>query len=181
MEPAANVADVIRRSVLAVGTLLVALTLSSCSTLQSNDDVATVGDASLDRATFDDYISDISRIRDPQADTSEIGSDLARSAIARWIVEELSRQFLDEQGIDITDADRTAAEAQLDELLAAEPEGAVTDVTREFMIESIASQMVFQNSQDPGALGPFATTVDIDVDSRYGFWDGETGSVLAFG
>lgn len=124
---------------------------------------------------------EILEINEPGADHSQMSAELARRAITQWVVEELSRQYLTTQGVEITDADRTTAEAQLDQQLATYEEATVSEATREFLIESVAVQMVFQNTQEPGAVGSFAAGVDVNVDSRYGYWDGTTGNVVGFG
>jgi hypothetical protein len=172
---------VIRRSVLVVVALVAALALSSCATLTANNDVASVGDVSLDRPTFELYLREVLEINNPGGDNSRVSGDLARQAISQWIIEELSRQYLQGKGIAITDTDRSAAEAQLDAALAAQEEATISERTRQYLIESVAAHTVFAASQQSVALGPFAATLDVSVDSRYGYWDGTKGSVVGFG
>jgi hypothetical protein len=169
---------VIRRPVLALGALLAALSLSSCATLSSNNDAASVGDATLSRDDFQAYLRDYLTVSSPGAPTDQIGGDDARGLLSSWVGDQLIMQYLDSVGVPITDADRQTASDDLDESLG-DPQS-ISQTTHDLVVASGAARAVFSNTQDAGALGPFAQDIDVDVDSRYGYWDIESGSIVAF-
>ncbi|MCU1361318.1 MAG: hypothetical protein JWN99_2607 [Ilumatobacteraceae bacterium] len=169
----------IRRSALAAGALVVALTLSSCSTFNANNEAARVGSTTFQIDDFQTYMHDYLAANDPTADSSQIDGETARGLLSNWVGDQLIIQFLSSKGIQITDADRTPIATQLDSRLQAAGV-TISDSTHDLVVESGAARTVFQNSQVAGALGPFAKTVDVVVDSRYGYWDADTGAVVPF-
>ena len=154
--------------------------LSSCSTFTANNDVASVGDTSLSRDDFEVYLQDLLLANAPTADQTKIAGDDARQIISGWVGDQLVIQFLEHEGVAVTEADRTSVTTSLDAQLASKGL-TFSEATRRIIIEGQAARTVFQNTQQPGDLGPFAQDISIEVDSRYGFWDGESGSVVGFG
>jgi hypothetical protein len=166
---------VIRRSLLVACALVGAVTLSSCSTFSDNDAVARVGDVELTRDTLEEFVHDY------LATTGEVPTQVAgdgyRQIIGAWVIEELIRQKLADDGVQPTDADITAANAAVESDLAnlpTEPSEAV----RQFVYDKELSRAMFSRTQEQGSLGEFASASSIMVDPRYGYWDSSSGTVL---
>ncbi len=155
-------------------------TLSSCSTFTANNDVASVGDTSLSRDDFELFVQDLLIENAPAADRTKIAGDDARRLLSAWVGDQLIIQFLESEGVAVTETERTSAADALDTRLK---NAGVTwaEASRRISIEGQAARTVFQNTQQPGALGPFAQDISIEVDSRYGFWDRQSATVVAIG
>lgn len=163
-----------------VPAVAAAAMLTSCATFNANDEVARVGDVALDRAEFESYVAEVLEITQPGQPNTTIEGDRVRGAVSQWIVDELIRQYLADQGIEVTDADRAAAQARLDEDLATQ-DITLSEDTAAFLVESAATRDVFDATQEPGALLEFATAIDVSVDPVYGVWDLDSGSVIQAG
>jgi hypothetical protein len=80
---------VIRRTALAIGALVAAVGLSSCSTLSSNHDVASVGDHTLSQDEFQTIAeSDLSSevLQSQVVTDGTADGDAARSLISVWVL-----------------------------------------------------------------------------------------------
>jgi hypothetical protein len=166
---------VIRRAVIA---LVAVLGLASCSTVSANDDAASVNGHDLSQDDLHDMLeSDLATLLLQAAPTDGVANgNSVRALLSAWVV---STALID-TGVG-ADADRAqvaadlAADPQLGEGFTAAPEA-----LRELLVDS----------RILGGADPALTTeeqilsvtaaADIDVDSRYGYWDDTTGYVVAF-
>lgn len=160
--------------------IVVGALVSSCATFSANDQVARVGDVALARDDFESYVAEVLEVTQPGLENTTIEGDRARGAVSQWIIDELIRQYLADQGIEITDADREAAQANLAGELEAQGI-TLSERTTAFLVESAAARGVFDQTQEPGSLLEFATGADVSVDPVYGVWDVDAGSVVPAG
>jgi hypothetical protein len=168
---------VIRRTAVAALALVAAATLSSCATFTDNANAARVGDVELPRDDLERYVHDALEARDSTDPPEEASGDIYRTVLGGWIVDELIRQYLAEQGLAITDDDRAAATEQTDSQLAGTT---VSAFLRDYEIDSLATRLAFQNYSAGGdALLQFARGETVYVDPLYGYWHLETGLVQA--
>lgn len=166
----------IRRSLLAVCALAGALTLSSCSTFSDNDAVARVGDVELTRDALELYVHDALTVANDGEVPDQLTADAYRSIIGGWVIDELIRQKLAQDGIAITDDDRTNAQTKLDQALAGATD--VPESVTAFELDSAIAREAFGRTQAQGSLGEFANATAIEIDPRYGYWDPATGTIL---
>ena len=113
-------------------------------------------------------------------DTPFVRTEFTNQVATNWVVDELIAQYLDEQGIVVDDAARADAEAQVDSEAAGRGIE-LSEQTREFLVRSASLRSTFSATQSDGALFDFAEASDIQVDSRYGRWVLDAGSVLPLG
>lgn len=154
--------------------LAVALGLSSCSTIASNDAVSVNG-VSLERSELEQLTTELFDV-----DTDFVQTQFPQQVASNWIIDQLIVQFLAEQEIEIDDAARAEAETRVDTELDAQ-QLEVSDFTRDYLVTSAAARTVFGNTQPDGGLLEFAETADIVVDSRYGHWVLDAGAVVSLG
>ena len=158
-----------------MGALVAAVTFSSCATFTDNANAARVGDVELSRADLERYLHDALAARDSTEVPDELSADIHRQVIGGWIVDEMIRQFLVEQGVAITEANREAAAAQIDSQLGGTE---VSDFLRQYEIDSMSARMAFEGA---GAfdttLLDFAREQSVYVDPVYGYWDLDVGLV----
>ncbi|MGD9996689.1 MAG: hypothetical protein AB7L17_18645 [Ilumatobacteraceae bacterium] len=168
----------IRRSALALGALVAVVGLTSCSTLSSNDDVASVNGHHLSQ-------DDVQRMLE-----SELGGQLlggapvdgvaagqsVRALLSAWVV----ATALTDTGVG-ADVDRAQIEADL----AADPQlgdpfGAAPQQLRDLLIDSQVLRNADPTLTTEDQILKVTSDADIDIDPRYGYWDGTTGYVVAF-
>ena len=166
----------IRRSFIAACALVGAISLSSCSTFSDNDAVARVDDVELTRADLEEYVNDAVTVANGGELPDQLTADVYRQIIGGWVVDELIRQKLGADGVEITDDDRAAAQTELDAALAGQTD--VPESVIAFELESGATRQAFSRTQEQGALGEFAATVSVVIDPRYGYWDLTSGTIL---
>jgi hypothetical protein len=166
---------VIRRSLIVACALVGAISLSSCATFSDNDAVARVGDVELSRDRLELFVHDLLSAGGEVPD--QASGDAYRQVIGGWVVEELIRQKLVDDGIEATDEDRAAADASVQTDLGSLPT-APSDVVHDFVYESALARATFTRTQQQGALGEFAKSATIVIDPRYGYWDGASGTIL---
>jgi hypothetical protein len=172
---------VIRRTAVAALALVAALGLSACATFTDNANAARVGDVELTRDDLEHYVHDALEARDSAAVPDEVSGDIYRTILAGWIVDELIRQYLDAEGVSVSDADRAAAAEQTDGQIA-ESGATISDFLRDYEITSLAARLAFQNhSQGGDALLQFARTQTVYVDPVYGVWNLDSGLVEPLG
>jgi SurA N-terminal domain len=174
---------VIRRTIVVVGALVALVLLPSCSTLNSNNHAAEVGDTSLERDDFETYLRDVLTANEPGTQADEIAADQARQILSGWVVDQMIIQFLDSQGVEVTEADRASVVAAFDAQLA-ERGVTISDSTHRLVIEGSAARAVLNNMAEAATIELFADEIEVTVDSRYGYWDadsGTLGAVVAFG
>ena len=106
----------------------------------------------------------------------QLTADAYRSIIGGWVIDELIRQKLAQDGIAITDDDRTNAQTKLDQALAGATD--VPESVTEFELDSAIAREAFGRTQAQGSLGEFANATAIEIDPRYGYWDAATGTIL---
>jgi hypothetical protein len=174
---------VIRRTLLAVGIVLGALTLSSCSSVDHPNAVATVDDAVLTRDDLDQLLNN--RIVQEAVGTGELDGDVANvpdqadRVISIWIVLE---------AISAHDAAQLDDEATANSLLTGlggdyqSQFDSSTGATRDLITRYIAFQTQYQaGTLDADELRAAVQAADVHVDSRYGYWDEQQASVFPFG
>lgn len=154
--------------------LVAVVALSSCSSL-SNDAAASVNGTTLARRELELFTKEVFAI-----DTDFVRTEFTNQVATNWVVDELISQYLDEQGIVVDDAARADAEAQVDREAAGRGIE-LSEQTREFLVRSASLRSTFSATQSDGALFDFAEASDIQVDSRYGTWVLDAGSVLPLG
>ncbi len=154
--------------------LVAVVALSSCSSL-SNDAAASVNGTTLARRELELFTKEVFAI-----DTDFVRTEFTNQVATNWVVDELISQYLDEQGIVVDDAARADAEAQGDREAAGRGIE-LSEQTREFLVRSASLRSTFSATQSDGALFDFAEASDIQVDSRYGTWVLDAGSVLPLG
>jgi hypothetical protein len=167
---------VIRRAVIA---LVAVLGLTSCSTLSSNDDVASVGSHELTRDDLQSLLdSDLSaEVLRSQVVDGEASGDSARTVISAWLLLTAAEDAGAISRSDTADIETTLQSAY-------ENWDAGPQVMKDLLI---ADQLLGAKAQD-GTLGQDAlidimAAADIEVDARYGYWDpaaGNFGSVVGF-
>jgi hypothetical protein len=165
---------VIRRLLPLVLPVVAAVALTSCSSL-GNDAAASVNGVELGRHELELFTKEVFVI-----DTPFVQTQFTNQVATNWILDELIAQYLDEQGVVVDDAARADAEAQVD----SEAAGRGLELsapTREFLVRSASLRSTFGATQAEGALFEFAEAADIRVDSRYGRWVLDAGSVLPLG
>jgi hypothetical protein len=164
---------VIRRAVIALAAVV---GLTSCSTLSSNDDVASVNGKHLSQDDLREMLeSDLGQalLQDGPVD-GVISGETTRGLITVW----LQTSIIRESGA-VTDEARTAAESRLSTSQASWD--IAPQEMRDVAVEYIAAQTLAQTgSIDSQELTDLIQSADIDIDSRYGWWDRETLAVLAF-
>lgn len=170
----------IRRTAAVALALVAALSLSACATFTDNTNAARVGDAELSRADLERYLADVLEARNSAADSAavseEFPGDVHRAVITGWIVDEMIRQFLVEQGQQVTEADRETATRVVDEQSVGRES---TVFVRDYDINSAATRAAYQRvAPAEGALLAFAEEADVYVDPVYGYWDLERASVI---
>ena len=167
-----------RPSALALAVLLplAAATVSSCATFTDNANAARVGEVEFPRADLERYLADALEARDAADVPDEVSGELYRQVIGSWIFDELVRQFLAEQGIEITEADRAAAAEQLDLQLDGLE---LSDFVRDYEIDSLSTRLAFENASASfeGTLLDFADDSTVYVDPLYGYWDLDSGAI----
>lgn len=154
--------------------LVAVVALTSCSSL-SNDAAASVNGTTLARHELELFTKEVFAI-----DTPFVRTEFTNQVATNWVVDELIAQYLDEQGIVVDDAARADAEAQVDSEAAGRGIE-LSEQTREFLVRSASLRSTFSATQSDGALFDFAEASDIQVDSRYGRWVLDAGSVLPLG
>lgn len=164
----------IRRLVPFALPLIAAVVLTSCSSL-ANDAAVSVNGETLDRSELELFTKEVFAI-----DTDFVQTQFTNQVATNWIIDELIAQYLDEQGITVDDSARAEAEAQIDgEIAGGGLE--ISAATREFLVRGAALRATFTATQAEGALFDFAEAADIEVDSRYGRWVLDAGTVLPLG
>lgn len=171
----------IRRSVLAAGALAAALTLSatlsSCSTFTANNDVASMDGHELSQDDLQLMLE------------SELGQSLLNNAPVDGVIDAGSARGLinawiqltafNEAGIG-TEVDTAEIEANLAN--TQESWNAAPQVMRDLAVKNIAiGTLLEQDSIDQNQIREVLLAADITVDSRYGRWDDDSLSVVAFG
>jgi hypothetical protein len=172
---------VIRRSVLVSGALAIALTLSSvlssCSTFTANDNAASVDGHELSQNDLQLMLeSDLGQsLLNDAPINGVIGAGSARGLINAWI----QLTAFTEAGIG-TDVDTAEIEANLAN--TQDSWTAAPQVMRDLAVKNIAiGTLRSQGGIDQNQVRTVLLAADVAVDSRYGRWDDETLSVVAFG
>lgn len=166
----------IRRSVFATGALVAALALSSCSTFSANDDAASIDGHHLTQDDLQLMLeSDLGQsLLNNQPVDGVIDAGSARGLINAW----LQLTAFTDAGLG-ADVDTTDIEKNLQE--STPSWDAAPQVMRDLAIKNIAIGTLLQNGDiDRTSAEKILTDADIAVDSRYGRWDGEVFSVVAF-
>ncbi|MEZ5248799.1 MAG: hypothetical protein R2713_06170 [Ilumatobacteraceae bacterium] len=118
-----------------------AVTFSSCATFTDNANA--LADVELSRADLERYLHDALAARDSTEVPDELSADIHRQVIGGWIVDEMIRQFLVEQGW--RSPRRTArAAAQIDSQLGGTE---VSDFLRQYEIDSMSARMAFEGAE----------------------------------
>ena len=177
-------AAVSRRIVAVVVALVAALTLSACGSdpVSQQDVVARVDEAKLTRQDLDDLLNnaivqgEVSGELD--GDVAKLGSQ-ADQVISLWIsFEAISQEGstnLDDEPTANSVVTRVGGEYQTSYEQS-------TGVTRDFLTRFIAFITQQQSGTlQPATLAPIVQAADVDVDSRYGYWDPARVSVIPFG
>jgi hypothetical protein len=172
---------VIRRTALVVGALVVALGLSSCSTLSTNHDVASVGDHTLSRDDFQTIAeSDLSSevLQSQVVTDGTADGNAARSLISVWV---LLNAIQDAKVIGPQDT--AAIETTLKSRYATWD--SAPQAMKDLLIaDQVVGTSVSQGEIDQAEIGEIIADADIAVDARYGYWEpdaGNFGAVVAFG
>jgi hypothetical protein len=177
----ANVAAVSRRIAAVVIALVAALTLSACGSVDKNDTVASVGDARLSQDDLDQMLNNriVQEVLTGAIDGETATMAQVDSTIRLWIWleaaqaagvaqlddEATAKSVIDQQGGDYT--------TSFDQS---------TGATRQLITRFInANGLVQANTLTAEQLSQSARQADVDVDSRYGFWDVERANVFPFG
>jgi len=172
----AIVGSVIRRGALAILPVVAALALSSCSTFNRNDAVATVDGMELSRSELSDLLRNNvvqNRLTGPLDANRASLSGQADQVIGIWI----SLQVVKKSGL--ADLSGVAEQGQLttefkDDFTGASPK-----------VQQLLTQLeAFHNQAgtlDPAALYAAVKKANVHVDSRYGYWDAAQVTVVPFG
>jgi hypothetical protein len=171
---------VIRRSVLALAAVVATLSMSSCATLESNDDAASVGSHQLTQDDLQVMLeSELgqSLIAATPAD-GVIDANVVRGLIGAWIRSTALKDAGVGDGFDSSAIEESLATSQPSWPTAPQ-------IMRDLAIDVFSVQeLLRQGELDEQLVVSTMTAADIDVDSRYGYWNpaaGDAGAVVAFG
>lgn len=156
-------------------SLVAVASLAACATFTANDEAASVNGVALERSDLELYTRELFDITTPT-----VTADSPRQVLTNWVIDELVRQYLAQQGIGIDDASRDEATRQVTTGLSGQGL-TVSDATLAFLVDSTAARIAYNASQPDGALRPFAESADIVVDPRYGAWSLDGAQILALG
>jgi hypothetical protein len=157
---------------------MAAITLSSCSAFDTNNDVAVVDGKSLSQDDLQAMLESTlaQEVLQTAVIDGQVDSQSARSLITAWITQTVFR----EEGVG-ADADRVSIEAQL----ASDNAGtwdAAPQVMRDLYIDVLATNPVVDGGEiDVADLRTMLRVAEVSVDSRYGTWDPDRGGVVGFG
>ncbi|HEX6419984.1 MAG TPA: hypothetical protein VFZ77_15900 [Acidimicrobiales bacterium] len=181
-------------AVVAAGLLAVAC--SPGDAIREQSAAVRVGDATVSRSDFQEQL-DLVYERDDlrgylfagvareqlRADDDPLGSYTQQyaGALASLHVQFLlAAQVLDDEGLDLTDDDRSAVVDELDGALRGGADS-LPDATRDDLVEGIAAFGRLRAEYDQDELDALVTGALTDskivVNSRYGSWDGELRTV----
>lgn len=168
----------IRRSLLAATALVAALTLSSCATFTSHQNVASVNGAELTRDEFSSMLE------------SELGQTLLNTAPVDGFIDGTSARSLLGAWISINAITQAGIGAEVDE---AQVEQALTEefgpswttappVVQDLAVRNaIIGQLLADGAVTSEDLQAVVSDANATVDSRYGWWDRETFTVQPLG
>lgn len=176
----ANVLAVIGRSVLALAAVVATVSLTSCATIESNDEAASVGSHQLTqnqlRAMLESELGQ-SLIGAVPTD-GVVDSNVVRGLIGAWI----RSAALNDAGVG-QDFDSSELEASL--ATSQTSWDTAPQIMRDLAIDVFSVQELIEQGQlDEATMKASLSAADIDVDSRYGYWNPDTGTagaVVAFG
>ncbi len=177
-------AGVIRRSLLALLVVLGVVALSSCSSTDKPDVVASVDGVELTRDDLDAMLKN--EVVQDGLGTGELNGDQASlpdqadRVISIWIVLEAvnanGAAQLDDQGAAANQVLTTAGGNYQSSFESS------AGVTRDLITRYISFQTQLQaGTLDSAKLQAAVKAADVHVDSRYGYWDAAQASVIPFG
>lgn len=155
----------IRRLLPLALSLVAVATLASCGTFTNNHEAASMFGNALDRSDLEQYTGDLYPTQD-----GIVAADQPRTVLALWVKDQITRQYLDEQGVTIDDATTQEATAQVDQFVQGQP-GEFSEATKSFLVDVIAARLALQAILPEGAPSPFDLSVPVVIDPRYGRWD----------
>jgi len=174
---------VVRRTVLALGIALGAIALSSCSSADHPNAVATVDDAALTQDDLEQLLNnkvvqEALGIGQPTNGVANLATQ-ADAVISVWVVLEA----IAAQGAASLDDEAPASSVLATAGTDFEQSfAAATGPTRDLITRYIAFQTQNQaGTLDSDAMRTAVHSADVHVDSRYGYWDEAKASVLPFG
>lgn len=178
-----------RRLVTLVAAVAVAgLATSGCAAQAA---AVKVGTDTVSRSDFEDELDAYSSSETlfPDPESAGVTGDLAGSygqnfvadLLQQRVVFMLATQIFDDRGLELTDADRSAASDRLEEQL----QGAAADFPRELRDELTNDLARLTKLQEELGAGGFdealieaADGTDIEISSHYGSWDPDQYSVV---
>lgn len=154
------------RRLLPVALSLVAVaTLASCGTFTNNHEAASLFGNTLDRSDLEQYTRDLYPTQD-----DAIPADQPRTVLALWVKDQITRQYLDDQGVTIDDAITQEAITQVEQFVQGQP-GEFSDLTKSFLVDVVAARLALRTVLPEGAPSPLDVSVPVVIDPRYGRWD----------
>ena len=111
-------APVNRRLVTIPAALLLAGVAAGCTTFDSSDTAARVGDDTLDNDTLTALVETLPSRATGQPQGDPTNADDVRNSITLWVQSEAINQYVEGEGIDVSDEDVAAAEELLSSQLA---------------------------------------------------------------
>jgi parvulin-like peptidyl-prolyl isomerase len=104
--PDSRVASVVRIPRRILLAAVAALSLSSCGALTPADEAFSVNGTATTRDRLDAVLSDLAAAGDLTLDNGEAGDEIVRTILRQLIRIETFRQFAEDEGLEVTDADR---------------------------------------------------------------------------
>lgn len=156
--------------------VLVATTATGCSTFTKNQNAATANSHTL---SVKDYEKALAELRDVVATTNYDGDDatgeFSRNMLGNWVIANLALDQLTDTG-----NAPTADAVKASEISAASRVGQNWDkfsqTTRDFLLPAFVVGDYLQ--ANPSVKAPDFSTGHVQVDSRYGSWDGTAGQLV---
>ena len=165
-----------KRRLLTILLPLAAASLTAgCTTFTDNNVAARINDIEY---SHEDLSSIIDAIGIPEESTTDLG--IIRSVTSTLILAAALNDYFDEQGIEITDADRVAATQSLAGNLPTFLEA--TDDVRDLLVDAQA-HLTIVSALPNGAQAQFEAidAADVYIDPRIGTFDSATSAVVALG